>query len=170
MNKMEEMRIEKVTLNLGTGGPGERLDKAMKLLFNITGAKPLPTRTKKRIATWGIRPGLSIGCKVTIRGEKANLLFKRLAEAKNHTLNSKNFDSSGNLSFGIPEYLDIPGAEYDMSIGIIGLEAAVTLERPGFRIARRKIKKRKLPKKVRIKRDETINFISSTYGVKIEGE
>jgi len=52
MNRMKEIKIEKITLNVGTGGPGENLDKALKLLKNITKAKPVPTTTKRRIPGW----------------------------------------------------------------------------------------------------------------------
>lgn len=164
---MQEIKLAKVTLNIGTGGPGENLDKAMKLLKNITGAKPVTTSTKKRIPTWSLRPGLNIGCKVTIRGQKADELLKKLFEAKNKELSPNNFDTNGNLSFGIPEYLDIPGVEYDMSIGIIGLEAAITLSKAGYRISKRKIKQTKIPQEIRIKKEEAMTFISSKYSVKI---
>ncbi len=170
MNKMKEVKIEKVTLNMGTGGPGENLDKAMKLLKSITKEKPVSTTTKKRIPGWGIRPGLQIGCKVTIRGKKAEILLKRLFEAKGNKLNPHSFDDQGNLSFGIPEYLDVPGAEYDPSIGIIGFEAAVSLSRPGFRIKHRRIMKRSIQKKCRITKDEAKEFIKNKYLIRIGEE
>jgi large subunit ribosomal protein L5 len=167
MNKMKEIRIEKITLNLGTGGPGEPLEKALKLLNKITNMKPIETKSKKRIPGWGIRPGLSIGAKVTIRGKKAEELLKRLLEAKENKLSPKNFDNHGNLSFGIPEYLDMSGVEYDMSIGIIGLEAAITLARKGYRIKLRSIKKRKIPKKHQITKQDAIEFIETKFNTQI---
>ncbi len=167
MNKMQEIKIEKVTLNIGAGGPGEKMEKALKLLEKLSGMKPIQTTTKKRIAGWGIRPELAIGCKVTLRKKMAEEFFNRLMEAKNRILKLTNFDDSGNFSFGIAEYLDVPGAEYDMQIGIIGFEAAVTLSRPGYRISKRKIQKRRIPKKVRITRDEAIRFMESKYKVKV---
>lgn len=170
MNKMKEIKIEKVTLNLGTGGPGEPLEKAMKLLNKITNMKPVETKSKKRIPGWGIRPGLSIGAKVTLREKKAEELLKKLLEAKGNKLSPKNFDKNGNLSFGIEEYLDIPGIEYDMSIGIIGLEAAITLARPGYRIKLRPIKKRKISKKHKITKQDAIEFIKTKFNTKIGEE
>ena len=170
MNKMEEIQIAKVTLNIGTGGPGEPLDKAMKLLKNLTAMKPVETSSNKRIPTWGVRPGLKIGCKITLRNKKAEAILKRLFEAKGNHLESRNFDNNGNFSFGIGEYLDIPGAEYDPSVGIIGLEAAVTLERPGYRITRRRIKQGKLPHRSRIKKEEAMQFISSKYSISVGEE
>ncbi|MEK6922397.1 MAG: 50S ribosomal protein L5 [Nanoarchaeota archaeon] len=168
MNNMRDVYVEKVTLNIGTGGPGESLDKAIRLLNNITNAKPVPTKTNRRIPAWDIRPGLQIGCKVTLRKKKAHELLLRLFTAKGNKLQEKNFDDAGNVSFGILEYLDIPGVEYDMQIGIIGLEAAVTLARPGFRIKNRRIAPRRISKKVRINKEESIKFIRDKYGVIIE--
>ena len=71
MNNMKEIRIEKITLNIGTGKPGPELDKAKILLEKISGRKSIETKTTKRIPGWKIRPGLPIGAKVTLRGKKA---------------------------------------------------------------------------------------------------
>ena len=163
MNKMREIRIEKVNLNIGTGGPGDKLEKALKLLEKIAESKPVPTKTKLRIPTWGIRPGLVIGCKVTLRGKKAEELLARLLKALGNKVNRASFDNDGNFSFGIHEYLDIPNVSYEASIGIIGLEVAVTLMRPGFRIRRRAIMQKSIPKKHKITREDAIDFIKSKY-------
>lgn len=166
MNSMREIGIEKVTLNMGTGTEKQNMEKAMKLLKKITNAKPIQTKTMKRIPTWGIRPRLPIGCKVTLRGKKAEELLTRLLQAVNNQLNESRFDKEGNFSFGITEYLDIPGVEYDADIGIIGLEVAVTLKRPGFRIKRRKKQKKKIPAKHKISKEESMEFIKNKFGVK----
>ena len=166
-NKMREIKIEKITLNIGVGGPGDKLDKAMKLLQKITGNKPIQTKTTKRIPTWGIRPNLPIACKVTIRGKKAEELLIKLLDAVNKNINVRKFDKNGNFSFGINEYINIQGIEYEIDIGIIGLEAAVTLTRPGYRIKRRLIKN-KISKKHQITKEEGINFVKSYFNVKTE--
>ena len=113
---------------------------------------------------------MQIGCKVTIRGKKAEELLKRLLASKSNRLSSKCIDSSGNLSFGIPEYLDIPGVEYDAGIGIMGLEIAVSFEKKGFRIKRRQIQKRKIPMKHRVSKEEAKNFIKNKFNVIFEEE
>ncbi len=164
---MREIRIEKVSLNIGVGKPGEELEKAVKLLGIITGAKPVKTSAKRRIPTWGLRPGLEIGTKVTIRGIKSIELLRELLKAKNNTLSVKNFDMGGNFSFGIHEYLDIPSIKYDPSIGIIGLEVAVTLVRPGYSIKLRRIRKRKIGTRHLIKKEEAIEFMKKKFGINI---
>lgn len=170
MNPMQEVRLEKVTLNIGTGGPGEPLNKALKLLNIITQTKPVATTTQKRIPTWGLRPGLQIGCKVTVRGKKAEELLKRLLAAKSNKLSEKCVDQSGNLSFGIPEYLDIPGVEYDVSVGIMGLEVAVSLKKNGFRIKNRQLQTRKIPLRHRVSKEEAKNFMKTKYNIIFEVE
>ena len=86
MNKMHETRIEKITLNIGMGQPGEKLEKSMKLLERIADSKPIKTITMKRIPTWGIRPRLVIGSKVTIHGKKAEELLGEVMKILNNFL------------------------------------------------------------------------------------
>jgi large subunit ribosomal protein L5 len=166
MNIMREIRIEKVTLNVGCGKDQTRLDKAVRLLKNITGIDPIKTFAKKRIPEWGLRPGLPIGCKITLRKQPAKDLLIRLLKAKGLKLKESSFNGMGNISFGIEEYIDIPEAKYDPDIGIMGLEACVTLERRGFRIKKRKLCQKKLPKKQFISKEESIEFMQKNFNVK----
>jgi len=170
MNKMKEIRIEKITLNMGLGEAGEKVKKATKLLSTISGSKPICTKSNKRIPTWGVRPGLELGVKVTLRKKKAVELLKRLFAAIENNLNPKSFDKEGNFSFGIPEYIDIPDVKYDVAIGIVGLEVAVTLERPGYRIKKRKFKRSKIGKKHIITKNEAIEYIKNQFNIEIGGE
>jgi len=165
---MKEIRVEKITLNIGTGKDQTRLEKGMRLLKNITGINPVKTVTNKRIQEWGIRPGLPIGCKITLRKKKAEQLLKRMIEAKGKKLSKNQFDNYGNLAFGINEYIDIPEVKYDPEIGIMGLEICITLERPGYRVKKRKIMKKRLPLKHQIRREEAIEFIKKKFDVKVE--
>src|SRR3989338_2176892 len=169
-NQMRSIKITKVTLNIGVGKPGDQLDKSIKLLQKISNKKPVTTKTLKRIPTWGLRPNLQIGTKVTLRGAEAEQLLLRLLQAVENKLKPASFDSFGNFAFGIHEYIDIPGVEYDVDIGIIGLEVAVTLERPGFRIKRRRLLRRRIPMRHRITREEAIDFIRSKFNTKIGEE
>ena len=170
MNPMRQIRIEKVTLNIGVGQPGEKLDKAVKLLNTISGLKAVQTKTMKRIPDWGVRPNLLVGCKVTIRGKKAHQLLGNLLQAINNTINPSHFDRNGNFSFGIEEYINIPGVEYDVDIGILGLDVAVTLARPGFRISKRKLKQKKLSARHRITKEEAIEYVKKEFNANIGEE
>jgi large subunit ribosomal protein L5 len=170
MNPMREIRIEKITLNIGAGKDQARLEKGIRLMKNITGIEPVKTVTNKRIPDWGIRPGLPIGCKLTLRGEKALALMKQLLLSKDNRLKPTQFDENGNVAFGIHEYIDIPGVKYDPEIGVMGLEVCITLERPGFAIKRRKIGKIRVGKKHMITRPEAIEFMKQNFAVKIGEE
>lgn len=164
---MKQIRIEKLTLNIGAGKDQNKLKKAVTLLKNLTGIPPVKTITQKRIPNFGLRPGLPIGCKITLRDKKAKEMLKRLLEAKENKLKETHVDDAGNISFGIYEYIDIPGAKYDPEIGMMGLQASVTLERPGFRIKRRKIRKRKIPASHKISKEEAIKHLEKKFNVTV---
>jgi len=170
MNAMKEIRIEKVTLNIGAGKDSNKLEKGLKLLKNVTGIEPVKTFTNKRIPGWGLRPGLPIGCKITLRKEKAKEVLLRLLEAKSFVLDESQFDDNGNVAFGIPEYIDIKDVKYDPQIGIMGLEVCVTLDRPGFRIKKRKNKTSKVGKNHRISKEEAIEFMKKELKIKMVEE
>ena len=167
MNAMKTIKVEKVTLNIGAGKDQNLLNKGVKLLKNITGIEPVKTITQKRIPGWGLRPGLPIGCKITLRGKKSEELLSRLFKAKDNQLDKNCFDSNGNLSFGIHEYIDIPEAEYDPDIGIIGLQASVTLTRPGFRVKIRNIKKSSIGKAHKITKEESMKFFNEKFKITV---
>ncbi|MFH1915893.1 MAG: 50S ribosomal protein L5 [Nanoarchaeota archaeon] len=167
MNPMRKIRIAKVTLNIGAGKDQTILSKGVKLLEQITEVPPIKTVTQKRIAAWGLRPGLPIGCMTTLRKEPAKTLLSRLLKAKDSQLKESNFDDNGNVSFGIHEYIDIPQIKYDPEIGIIGFQVCVTLERPGYRIKRRKIMKRKIPLHHRISQQDAIEFMKQEFNIKL---
>lgn len=167
-NQMREIKIEKVTLNIGVGNDQAKLEKGLKLLKSVTGIDPVKTTTNKRIQEWGIRPGLPIGCKVTLRKDTAKKIIERLLEAKDNKLSKTQIDDSGNVSFGIHEYIDIPGVKYNPEIGIIGLEVCITLERPGYRIKKRKVMKRKVPLKHKVTKEDAIKFMEKNFKVKVE--
>ena len=105
MNPMQQVRIEKLTLNVGAGKDQRKLEKGISLIKSITGIEPVKTKTSKRIPGWGLRPGLPIGCKLTLRKADASTILKRLLYAKDFNLKESQFDNSGSISFGIPEYI-----------------------------------------------------------------
>lgn len=164
-NPMREIRIEKVTLNMGCGGDKNKLERAQKLLEKITGQKPFVTRTRKR-TTFGMARKKPIGVKVTLRKERAEKFLKDALSAVDNEL-KENQINDNNFSIGIKEYIDLPGVEYDPEVGMMGMDVSVTLERPGFRVKRRKIKTSKVGKKHLISKRETIEWLKKNFGVKI---
>jgi len=167
-NPMRELRVTKVTLNFGAGKDQQLLEKGTKLLEKVAGKPPLQVKTSKRIPGWGLRPGLPIGAKITIRGKAAEDLIKKTLTAKENRLSKKNFDNNGNLAFGIPEYIEISGMKYDPDIGMLGFEIAITIERPGYRVKNRRLKTGSISKKHRVTKEDSIEFMKEKFGVKIE--
>jgi large subunit ribosomal protein L5 len=169
MSQMKKIRIEKITLNVGAGKDQGKLERGIKLLKEITGIDPVKTITMKRVPTWGLRPNLPIGCKITIR-KNVEELFKRLIYAKDLRLKESNFDNNGSISFGIHEYVDIKGMEYNHDIGLLGLEVSVTLERPGYRIKRRTLNPSKIGHKHKITKQDALEFMKNEFSVKMGEE
>jgi len=165
-NPMKAIKIDKITLNIGVGKNEELLKKGLKLLQKISPVRPVNTITKKRIPSWGLRPGLAIGCKATIRKD-SEMVLKRLLAAKEFKLSGRNFDKQGNISFGMADYIDIEGLEYDPELKKMGLEVAVTLKRLGYRVKTRKVKQTAIGKFHQITKEEAINFAKEKIGVTI---
>ena len=158
-NPMREIKIEKVVLSIG--GTGDSLEKGVKLLNLLTNKKPAKMQSKKRIPSWGVRPGLEVGAVVTLRRNFTDLLKKMLAAVDN-TLKKKQI-SENNFSFGIKEYIEIPGMEYQREIGIIGFDITLVFKRTGRRVKLRKRKKGKIPKRQIITKEEIIKFMEEKF-------
>lgn len=165
-NKMRKIEIEKVVLSVGALG-GE-LDKAAKLLELISGMKAVKTRSRKRIPAFTIRPGLEIGAKVTVRGEKSEELLKRLLDSIGNRIKEKQINDE-DFSFGIEEYIEIPGMEYQRDIGMVGLSVTVVFKRKGKRVKMKKIRKGKIPKSHRTTKTEIIDFLKNKFNTEIVG-
>lgn len=169
MNTMKTIQLEKLTLNVGAGKDPKKLEKGVLLLKHITGINPVKTITMKRIPTWGLRPGLPIGCKITIRDKTLiKDLLARFLKAKSSTLKLSQFDENGNISFGIHEYIDIPGVQYAPDVGIMGFQVCLTLRRPGFRVKIRKLQKRSIKKAHRISRQDAMSYMQKEFDIKTE--
>lgn len=140
---------------------------AKKILRDLTGKEPIEAKAKGTNPEWGIREGLSIGALVTIRDEKSKEVLSKLFEAKNKEISADSFDEEGNLSFGIEEHIEIPGMEYDPDIGIHGLDVIITMERPGYRIKKRRIEQRKVPEEHRLTKKESMDFFQREFDVEV---
>ena len=166
-HSMRDLKIGKVVVNITTGQSGEPLERAMTILENLTGQRPCTRRAKQTIRTFGIRKNEPISCMVTLRGERAEELLRKGLAAVRNRINSHSFDRVGNFAFGIREHIDIPGQRYDPSLGIIGMDVMATVERPGYRVAKRRRAKSKVGMGHRVTREESIEFIKSRFGVEV---
>ena len=163
---MQEVLIEKIVVNMGIGADPEKMKRGEQVIKQITGEKPVKTSGNKRIPDWGLRPGVPIGLKVTLRGTDAANFLKNAFIAKDNKLNKKSFDKEGNFGFGIKEHIDLPGVKYDPKLGIIGFDVLVTLKKRGHRVKRRKIMQAKVGHKQRVQPEEAIEFVK-TMGVEV---
>ena len=170
-NAMLVPSITKVTINIGVGEGGQRLQLAEKVLEVLTGMKPVRTLATQTNRDLGTRRGAPIGCKVTIRGEEEIQKFLKDAFwVRQNALPAYNFDSQGNLSFGISDYTDFPKQKYDPDIGIFGMDVNVVLERPGHRVSRRRQRSARVGLKHRVGREESKLWFQEFYELEIVEE
>ena len=167
MNAMRQLHVEKVVVNIGVGEAGERLVKAEKVLEMVTGHKPVETISKTVNRDLGIRVGMPLGCKVTLRGEDAEDFVKRALVIREMRVPEYSFDKEGNMSFGISDYTDFDGMKYDPEIGIFGMDVNVVLRRSGNRITQRSLLRRRIPKHHRVDREEAIQFMKDKFEVQV---
>ena len=167
MSTMKDLHVEKVVVNIGVGEAGERLAKAEKVLEMVTKQKPVETLSKTVNRDLGIRVGMPLGCKVTLRGEDAEDFVKRALVIREMRVPEYSFDKEGNMSFGISDYTDFDGMKYDPEIGIFGMDVNVVLRRSGNRITQRALLKRRIPKHHRVDREEAIQYMKDTFEVQV---
>merc|ERR1712176_678233 len=115
--------------------------------------KPVESKARYTVRTFGIRRNEKIAVHVTVRGDKAEELLKRGLRVKEFELRKKNFSNDGNFGFGIDEHIDL-GIKYDTNTGIFGMDFYVILARAGKRVAKRKHTKGKFGNFQRISADE----------------
>ena len=134
-NSMQVPRVQKITLNMGVGeamGDKKAIEKAQNDLEKITGQKPIITKAKKSVASFKIREGFPIGCKVTLRKTRMydfldrliSIALPRIRDFRG--LNKKSFDGNGNYSIGIKEQIIFPEIDYDNIDTIRGLDITIT--------------------------------------------
>jgi large subunit ribosomal protein L5 len=166
-NPMKNLRIGKVVINISSGQSGGPLSKDMNILENLTSQKPAERRAKQTIRTFGIRRNEPMACMVTLRGDRAETFLARAFQAIGNRINPRNFDKTGNFAFGIREHIDIPGTRYDPNLGITGMDVMVTVERPGYRVSRRKRLRSKVGSKHRVTPEESRQYIAEKFSVEM---
>jgi large subunit ribosomal protein L5 len=165
-NKMRQIKIEKMVLS--AGGLDEMLEKEKKLLELVSGRKVLVTKSNKRIPQFKISPKIAVGCKVTIREqEKIKDLLNGFFVAIENKLTKKQIKPN-HISFGIKEYIEIPGMEYQREIGIIGFNVTIVFVRAGRRVILKKEKRGSSFKKQEVSEKEIIKYMKENFEVEIE--
>jgi large subunit ribosomal protein L5 len=131
---MEVPKIEKIVVNMGVGDAiqnSKLLDAAVEDLTTITGQKPVITRAKKSIANFKLREGMSIGAKVTLRGERMYEFYDKLVSISLprvrdfRGISANSFDGRGNFTIGIKEQLIFPEINYDKVLKIRGMDIVI---------------------------------------------
>ena len=134
-NVMEVPKLEKITLNMGLGDTKDNpklLEMAVKEMAMIAGQAPVVTKSRKSIANFKLREGMSVGCKVTLRGDRMyefadkffNIALPRVRDFKGVSKNS--FDGRGNYSMGVKEQLIFPEIVYDQVEKVRGMDVVFT--------------------------------------------
>jgi large subunit ribosomal protein L5 len=164
---MLKPRIEKVVVNISVGKSGEPLEKAAKVLKDLTGQTPCKRKAKKTIRDFGIRKGEPIACMVTLRKRRAIDFLKKVLPVVDNKISKESFDGHGNFSFGIKEHIEIPGVKYDPDVGIFGMDVCVALSRPGYRVKERRIEKAKIGSRHVLMPGEAMVFVKDALGVEI---
>jgi len=133
-NVMQIPRLEKVVINMGVGeavNDRKKVDSAAKELSLIAGQRAVVTRARKSIATYKVRDGMPIGCKVTLRGDRMYEFVDRLVtialpRVKDFRgLNAKSFDGRGNFALGLKEHIVFPEIDYDQVDEVWGMDVIV---------------------------------------------
>lgn len=164
---MLKPKIEKVVVNISVGKSGEPLEKAVRVLKEITGQTPCKRRAKESVRDFNIRKGESIACIVTLRKEKARDFLDKALPVVDRRLSSRCFDKQGNFSFGIKEHIELRGVKYDPDVGIFGMDVCVSMIRPGYRVKTRRKERSKLGARHVLTPEESMAFAKEDLGVEI---
>ncbi|MCU0315119.1 MAG: 50S ribosomal protein L5 [Fimbriimonadaceae bacterium] len=128
---MQVPKLVKVVVNMGTGTDEKELESAIRDMTSITGQKPVVTIARKSVAQFKLREGQKVGCRVTLRGDRALHFFDKLATVALprirdfQGLNPKSFDGRGNYSLGLKEQLVFPEINYDTFDKIRGMDITI---------------------------------------------
>ena len=133
-NRLQAPRLEKIVVNMGIGeaiANSKLLDAAVEDLRHITGQQPVVTKAKKSIANFKLREGMSVGCRVTLRGARMYEFFDRLVNVALPRIRdfrgvpTKSFDGRGNYTLGLKEQINFPEIDYDKIMQLMGMDITV---------------------------------------------
>ena len=164
---MLKPRIDKVVVNLSVGKSGEPLERASRVLEELTNQKPVKKKAKQTIRDFGIRQGEPIACVVTLRKKPAVDFLKKVLPVIDNKFSRSSFDNQGNFAFGLKEHIEIAGVKYDPDVGIFGMDIAISINRPGHRVKTRRRKKNRIGSNHILSPEESIAFVKQTLGVEI---
>jgi large subunit ribosomal protein L5 len=133
-NVMQVPRVDKIVLNMGVGEASQdkkKIESAFNEMTLISGQKPIVTRARKSIASFKLRDGMVVGCKVTLRGDKMfefldrliNIALPRVRDFRG--ISKKSFDGHGNFALGIKEQIVFPEINYDKVDKIRGMDVII---------------------------------------------
>ncbi|MDE1855256.1 MAG: 50S ribosomal protein L5 [Candidatus Micrarchaeota archaeon] len=170
VNPMQNIRLDKLVVNVGIGSTEDKIDNARALLKKLTGREAAHTKAKKRFPEFGIRKGQIIGAVVTLRNKQAEDFLRSALDASNNAL-GRNAIANNSVNFGIKEYIEFSGVKYDPKIGMLGLNVNASFSRPGVRVELRKRKSSSVGiKHRRITREELQAYLEKNFGAKITEE
>jgi large subunit ribosomal protein L5 len=133
-NPLEAPRLDKIVINMGVGeavADGKKIQAAANELAQISGQKPVITKSRKAIANFKLREGLNIGCKVTLRRERmyefldrlVNIALPRVRDFRG--ISGKSFDGHGNFALGLKEQIVFPEIDYDKIDAVRGMDIVI---------------------------------------------
>ncbi|MFC7154190.1 50S ribosomal protein L5 [Halomarina halobia] len=164
-HEMRHPTVEKVVVHMGVGEGGQTLANAQDILEEITGQESVRTLAKRTVQEFNVREGDPIGAKVTLRGEPAREFLETALPLVE--IRRRQFDETGNFSFGVDDHTDFPGQEYNPNIGIYGLDVTVNLVRPGYRVRKRDAATRQIPSRHRLTVGDAIEFLEAEFDVEV---